>query len=82
MNALQKYTTYQLLHELSSRRCWFYTWSPETFRDDFFRGFGSDGMEPPTDDECAELCEEMENLIDERFYDMSVELLKRMREGR
>lgn len=72
---LSKCSTYELLNELHSRRMWFYTWSPETIKQDF----ASFGMEPPTDEECVDLCELMEDAIDDTFFNIVVDSLKVMR---
>lgn len=72
---LSECTTYELLNELTARRIWFYCWSPETISADFYAA----GIEQPTDDEKVELCEQIHDEIDERFFVMAQELLRQMR---
>lgn len=75
---LSKCSTYELLNELSARRIWFYTWSPETISSDYWAA----GVEQPTDEERVELCERIENEIDKKFFVMEQALLLQMRSER
>lgn len=56
-----------------------YSWSVNTFKSDF-ESFEHDGIEPPTDGECAILSSWMYQYIDENFFAWSCELLKQLRE--